>query len=405
MAPMTKNYILFSVVLLLFVVAFVYAVAPVVNNVYTPVNNTAYKGNISINFTTDINANVTLNITNATGTVIAQFPPSLNSQNHEFPWNTTNGSFPDGSYNITIIAYNDTNVSADYTALSNFLVNVTVDNTKPQITNIIMTRVGYDSAVAQWTTVGFSDSRVNYSDSVSEFGGTNYDSSLVQTHYTTFSSLGSEITYYFNVTSCDAASNCNTTGPKNFTTFATPPNNGGSSASTGDDDDEELIPEIDDGFTETETMSSGETFSFSSGGDSHSAEVKTIDYGNKEVTITVSSDPQTAVIKEGDNKEFDINIDGNNDLKVTVVNIISAASVELKFESVEQLVVSDATVADDGAEPFVDDGLDEIGDVEQHRLSSGVMTWIWIVIALVVVAAAIAYSNLSKRFNRRKSRR
>ncbi|MEM2822454.1 MAG: fibronectin type III domain-containing protein, partial [Candidatus Pacearchaeota archaeon] len=59
------------------------------------------------------------------------------------------------------------------------------------------------------------------------------DANLVLQHSITLNGLSASTLYYYNVTSCDIAGNCNTTGPFNFTTLAGGGGGGGGGAGGG----------------------------------------------------------------------------------------------------------------------------------------------------------------------------
>lgn len=97
-----------------------------------------------------------------------------------------------------------------------------------------------------------------------------------------------------------------------------------------------VTPSIESGFTEAKTIYTGNSFSFSKGGSSHKAKLDLIDYIAKTVTVTVSSTPQQATISEGQSETFDVDGNGKDDLRVTVVDIISAAKAILTFSSIKE---------------------------------------------------------------------
>ncbi|MBS3064766.1 MAG: fibronectin type III domain-containing protein, partial [DPANN group archaeon] len=76
-----------------------------------------------------------------------------------------------------------------------------------------------NSATITWTTDESANSSVNYG--VTDSLGTTAGSiTLATAHSINLAGLIDGVTYYYNVTSCDAAPNCNTTGPLSFSTTA-----------------------------------------------------------------------------------------------------------------------------------------------------------------------------------------
>ena len=93
--------------------------------------------NLSINVTFSGTANITIrynNTNNATGVVrTLNTTTNLAVSPYRFQWNTSNGSFSDGRYNITIIVTNASNLSDNVTY---YMHNITIDNTVPLAQNI-----------------------------------------------------------------------------------------------------------------------------------------------------------------------------------------------------------------------------------------------------------------------------
>ncbi len=92
----------------------------------------------------------------------------------------------------------------------------TVDTVTPKIENINVQK-SYTSAVVSWDTNEPADSRTEYGES-QNLGSEILNSSLVWNHSVTITGLSSGKTYYYNITSCDEAGNCNESGVFSFTT-------------------------------------------------------------------------------------------------------------------------------------------------------------------------------------------
>ena len=103
---------------------------------------------------------------------------------------------------------------------------VVVDTTAPIITNENATSITSSSANIVWNTDENANSSVNYGTNTG-LGNIEDESSFVTSHSIILSGLTANTLYYYNVTSCDAAENCNTTGPYNFTTLTSSPGGGG----------------------------------------------------------------------------------------------------------------------------------------------------------------------------------
>ncbi|MBA3064778.1 PGF-pre-PGF domain-containing protein, partial [Candidatus Woesearchaeota archaeon] len=95
----------------------------------------------------------------------------------------------------------------------------TYDITKPIITNITYGSVTSSGATITWTTDELANSTVYYGTTTATIS-TSGSASLTNSSSITLSSLSSSTLYYYNVSSCDAAGNCNTSSQYNFTTSA-----------------------------------------------------------------------------------------------------------------------------------------------------------------------------------------
>jgi hypothetical protein len=93
------------------------------------------------------------------------------------------------------------------------------DTTPPVISAVANVSITNQSATITWTTDEASNSTVNYgtTTAVGTFAGSDTD---VTSHSVGLSGLTNNTLYYYNVTSCDAADNCNTSIQYNFTTLA-----------------------------------------------------------------------------------------------------------------------------------------------------------------------------------------
>jgi PGF-pre-PGF domain-containing protein len=94
----------------------------------------------------------------------------------------------------------------------------TVDLRYPLISNIQNGTVTFSYAYILWNTDEPSTSIVYYSTNQSDLSSSETNSTLVTTHNITLSNLTGSSTYYYNVSSCDSAGNCNKSSTYNFTT-------------------------------------------------------------------------------------------------------------------------------------------------------------------------------------------
>lgn len=104
------------------------------------------------------------------------------------------------------------------------------DTTPPVITNVANVSITQTAATITWTTDEDSNSSVDYGNTTG-LGTTQGSAGLTTSHSVGLTGLTANTTYFFNVTSCDASDNCNTTGTYSFTTNA--PSGSSPAASSG----------------------------------------------------------------------------------------------------------------------------------------------------------------------------
>ncbi|MBT4539536.1 hypothetical protein HOC32_04580, partial [Candidatus Woesearchaeota archaeon] len=168
---------------------------------------------------------VQVNLSNSSGQVSLNSLSNTSSSN----WNVTLDSttLSEGNYNLTIIS-NDTYNNINNTEIR----SITIDNTFPTIDNVTNTSITASSTLISWTSDSNVNATINY--------GTTLSLSLTSTNSTyatifniTLSGLSASTQYYYNITSCDYANNCNISGTRNFTTSAAPAGSSSSSSSGG----------------------------------------------------------------------------------------------------------------------------------------------------------------------------
>jgi hypothetical protein len=90
----------------------------------------------------------------------------------------------------------------------------------PIITNVDSSRINDTSALINWTTHESSNSSVKYGTTIISMPSQVINSTnTTSNRWLNITGLSNGVTYFFNVTSCDFAGNCNQTGPHNFTTL------------------------------------------------------------------------------------------------------------------------------------------------------------------------------------------
>ncbi|MDD9953412.1 MAG: hypothetical protein OXR66_03685 [Candidatus Woesearchaeota archaeon] len=168
------------------------------NFTYVDVEDETMQCTLYANFTGSWVANTTIIAQNDTEENITLTPPDGN-----FIWNVECTD----SFGVSIFAEN------------NFTLRV--DTAAPNISGENATSITANTAVIVWDTDENSNSTVQYGENES-LGNFSHDVTLVTSHSVAISNLATATLYFYNVTSCDEAGNCNTTGPHNFTTTSTP---------------------------------------------------------------------------------------------------------------------------------------------------------------------------------------
>lgn len=125
-----------------------------------------------------------------------------------YAWGMNN--VPTSNWNYTVFEHLDFsgNVSAP-----------AADVTEPVITLITETGLTNVTITIGWTTDENANTTLDYGVTTA-LGNNSGNSTLDTSHSIPLTSLTVATLYYYNITSCDASSNCNTTGPFTFTTNA-----------------------------------------------------------------------------------------------------------------------------------------------------------------------------------------
>ncbi|USN45373.1 MAG: hypothetical protein H6502_04960 [Candidatus Woesearchaeota archaeon] len=180
----------------------------------TSVANTSFQVNVA---TTEA-----ANLSVAYGTTLALSGGSVTNSSVA----TTHNESITGLTPSTLYYYNVTSCDAAGNCATSGPYNVTTlaaaDIVAPTITGVANGTVTNVSAVISWTTGEAANSTVAYGTTLALSDGAYYNATLGTGHYALLTGLTNSTLYYYNVSGCDAAGNCNTTGPYNFTTADTP---------------------------------------------------------------------------------------------------------------------------------------------------------------------------------------
>lgn len=121
----------------------------------------------------------------------------------------------DGNYSLRFNVsdlLNNTNTSV----VSDF----SLDRIFPYIAVNLSSSVSSSGVVITFNSSELSNLSLNYGTNLGVLGSTSNDNSFVVNHTVSISGLSSSTLYYYNISFCDNANNCNSTGSFNFTTSA-----------------------------------------------------------------------------------------------------------------------------------------------------------------------------------------
>jgi len=278
--------------------------------------------------------------------------------------------------------------------------NVTIDTIIPPISDV-SSSVNSTTATITWTTNEESNSTVYYGTTVTT-SSISPNSSNVTSHSVVLTSLDSSTLYYYNVSSCDYANNCNTSTQSNFTTSAaatTTSSGSGSNTVSGlvivyYPTDSDLANEKE--YTKELRLNLGMRVKV----ENRSHYVGVVGITNTTATINVSSTPQQAIFNAGDEKKFDVNSDNYYDIYVRLNNIINLrANVTIKLIHELKTTLTGGDQNASGNFSSVGDGSEA---TDKDTSSIWGKWWFWtiiVIIIVIVVVLGIRFYNHKKIFS------
>jgi parallel beta-helix repeat protein len=312
----------------------------------------------------------------------------------------------DGYYNITVNATDlyGNNGSAE-------AINVEVDGTPPTISNVASS-ASSSGATITWTTDESSNSRVDYGTNASSLGSTGSNAAYTTSNSVSLSGLSASTLYYYNVTSCDQAGNCQSDGIYNFTTSAapvTPPSPPtGRRTGGGITVNKNNIGNI----PKTVVMRGVDKAIFTIKNRIHYAQIKRI-FSNY-ITITVRSPYGIDVdLFIGKTAKVDVDEDGIFDIAMTLEEIYSS-SAKITFQVIEELVPEEILAKEspeeqrviieekEELEPEPEVKAPEIKpeptpEIKPETSMIGKIIYTILIIFVVVIIVAIVYFNIIKK--------
>ncbi|MBW2977316.1 right-handed parallel beta-helix repeat-containing protein [Candidatus Woesearchaeota archaeon] len=212
---------------------------------------------------------------------------------------------------------------------------INYDTTAPTISATAAGSITSSGATITWTTDENANSRVDYGKNTS-LGSTSSNAAYTTSHSISLSSLSASTLYYYNVTSCDQAGNCQTDGGYTFTTSAPyqpPSRSGGGRAPTL-------------GFTGKRytigqepfkvILYAGDKITFLVDGAQHTAQIYS--FGDSYVILSVASTVEKVRVDLNQTTKIDVDKDSIYDLAATLNKINGGKSADITFQSLSEAI-------------------------------------------------------------------
>jgi subtilisin family serine protease len=302
-------------------------ISPATTN-YTKVNQTTFSCNSSTEENTQL-VNVTFYLWNSTSLVRNETSIISGLSNlTNFTYNLTRET--NYSWNCLTVNNNSNSSFAD----DNY--TLTFDVTATNISGVSSGSVGTTGAVISWTTGESTNSTVHYGTTVSTTSRSS-SSSYSTSHSITLSGLSSTTGYYYNVSSCDRAGNCNYSAQYTFTTTTPSSGNddeGGGGGGGEDDGSKSYFPtkgELEGGYSKDLSLNDKIYVSFGSVRHSVSVASMTAKYAE----VLIQSDPIRINLSIGESERLNLSSTDYYDLKVTL-NDIADDTADLTVKEIHE---------------------------------------------------------------------
>lgn len=270
--------------------------------------------------------------------------------------------------------------------------------TVPQITSVSSGNPSTTTATISWTTNESSNASVRYGTSSTNLATRVDDTGFGTSQSISLTGLAANTLYYYNVTSCDSSGNCNTSGPRSFTTDAVSTGSTGGGGGGGGGEETSLwlltyptlgAAEFDAGYSRE--LANKNRVGFVVGSETHHVGVVGIGAGS--ATINVSSVPQIKTLNVGDEWKVELTGDSYYDLLVKLNNV-NATMANITIKSVsktqENVVVNNTVVKSD---------LVSENSVEGLSMKIKIIVGVAVII---VILAIIAYFILRRQYVNKK---
>ncbi|MBI4139942.1 hypothetical protein HY483_03190 [Candidatus Woesearchaeota archaeon] len=327
--------------------------APVAPTPVRPANTANLSGSVNVSVTvTDATSGVStvqFGIVNSSGATAGTW---LNASRAGDAWSATwtTTSFADGTYNVSV---NITDSAGNLRSNTSVMTAVVVDNTAPAITGQLATASTTAlSLTVTWNASELVNGTLRYGTSSSGLPNSSGVTTFRNNHTVTITGLEDTTLYYYNITGCDNAGNCNTSGPFNATTNHVADRGSGSGTSSATSSSATTVT-----ISTLNTVGATVARTFTTVNEkvtlanlpgtlgTHSVTYKSADESTKTVTVEVASTPKTLQISLGGSEKVDLNDDNTYDLLVTLTSFVTATNFQLKFEVLDSTQLVTPVVA------------------------------------------------------------
>ncbi len=293
---------------------------------------------------------------------------------------TLNLFLPAGTYYWYVQTIDTGLAKSNWSARQSFTVSA---DTTPPIISSVSSSVTTTTATITWTTDEVTNSTVRYGTTTAT-GSFSGDASLTQSHSISLSGLSASTLYYYNVSSCDASKNCNTSIQYNFTTSnatqsENPPSGGGSGGSTTTFwSVTKIVNDTDFSAGVEKELGAKQRIQVSVSGENHYIGVVSIDNSSKTVTLNISSNPIQITLRIGEEKRVDVSNDSWYDIYLRLISILNN-KVNLTIKGIHEEVFVGGNVETNGTI------VNGEGNKEGTKKCND---WLWIAVGIATVLIA-----------------
>lgn len=337
---------------------------------------------------------VFFNITNSSGKQNATYTASQQGASGYWNASLNTSNFPDGVYNITVWANDSDNHLSNQTIGS----NVVFDNTAPSVTiarssSSTMAQIVIDVTITDGSGIGGSCGLVGYGSGV-DVAGSGTNSQTI-----TLGGLSCGASTDYTVSCTDRTGNIGTSAVGTYSTTACSGSDsspGGSTTTTWTNTFVESDKELSEKESVTKSLGSKQRVKLKVGGKTHYVGVTSV--STDTVTLELTSDPQTATLKVGDERKFDV--DGDNVYDVMVkLNAIINNKADIVISATGGAVTAE-TVAEEAGKEAVAAGETIGGDDEESRGSN--LGWIIGIIVVILIVVTVYFVVMNSKKGKKK---